>query len=145
MNILQDLKTAARVFTKVRKARKNGTSGVKIDVKPVHVVPIIAFKPCYHNTIEGCLGHRLRRDTDKAVMKVFDNLPYETQRRLEFAPKEPREWMDRARFWRRELEPELPQDMYHEVMMVYLSWYAHCLRMGKTAHKITDQARPRSN
>ena len=129
MNILQDIKTAANVFSAVRKARRSGASGVQ--VKPVLAVPIITFAPAWRNTMEGCLTWKLGRDTDIAVKAVFKGLPYETQRRLEFAPKKPGEWAERAQFWQKELAPALPPRMYHAVMMLFIGWYARCLRMEK--------------
>ena len=125
---MQDIKTAANVFGAVRRARKAGASGVQI--KPVQTLPIITLAPGYYNTMEGCLTYKLGRDTDNAVRAVFKSLPYETQRRLEFTPKKPGEWVERARFWQRELEPVLPPKMKHEVMMLFIGWYAHCIRSG---------------
>ena len=129
MSILQDIKTAVSVFSEVRKARKGGASGVQI--KPVRTVPILDSAPAYYNTMEGCLTHKLGRDTALAVMKAFKDLPYEEQRRLEFTPEKPGEWAERARFWQRQLKPILPPKMYHEVMALFINWYTRCLRRRK--------------
>ena len=126
MNILQDIKTAIKLTREVRKARKNG--GSSLQIRPVYTVPIIEFKPCYLNTIEAGQTHKLGKDTDKAVMEVFDHLPYETQQWLEHCPQRPGEWVERARFWQRKLKPALPTKMYHEVIILFIHWYAHCLR-----------------
>ncbi len=129
MKILQDIKTAASIFGEVRKARKNGASAVQI--KPVYAMPRVTFKPAYMNTIEGCQTWKLGRDVDRAVREVFESFPCEVQRRLEFAPEKSGEWVERARFWQQHLKPALPPKMYHAVMRLFISWYAHCLRERK--------------
>ena len=129
MNIFQDISTAAKVFTKIRKARKGGASDVCVNVKPVRNLSCVSLGPAYLNTMEGCLTWRLGREADLAVKEVFKRLPYETKSRLEFTPKEPGEWAERARFWQRELEPVLPPKMYHQVMILFIRWYAYRLRV----------------
>ena len=129
MKILQDIKTAVKVFVEVRKARKGGASGVQ--VKPVYSVPVINPGPAWYNTMEVCLTHRLGRETDQAVRDVFKSFSRETQHRLEFTPETPQEWVARARFWERELESVLPREMYHKVMLLYIRWYLRCLRQRK--------------
>ena len=133
MNIFQDIKTAVELTGEIRKARKDGASGVQI--RPVYTVPVVELKPCYMNTMEAGQTWKLGRDTDRAVMELFQRLPYETQRRLEFTPKKPGEWVERAKFWQRELEPALPTKMKHEVMMLFIGWYARCLRRRKEQTK----------
>lgn len=126
MQILQDIKTAVRLTSAVRTARKAGADAIQ--VTPVFTVPRVTFAPAYYNTIEGCLTHRLGHDINRAVMDVFKGLPYETQRQLEFTPEEPGGWAERARFWQRQLKPALPPKNYHSVMALFINWYAHCLR-----------------
>lgn len=126
MNILQDIKTAATVFGKVREARKNGADAVQI--KPVYIVP--AFKPTYWTgTMEACLVRG--GETEKAVRDVFYLLPEETQHSLTFSPKKSGEWVKRARFWQQQLKPALPPKTYHDVMILFIEWYIYCLRMKK--------------
>jgi len=131
MNILQDIKTAANVFGEVRKARKTGASAVQ--VRPVYTVPVYNPKPCFLNTIEGPQAWNHGRDVYKAVSEVFHSLPYETQRRLEFTPEQPGEWVERAQLWQQQLRPTLPPKMYHDVMALFIHWYAHCFRMRREA------------
>ncbi len=126
MGILRDIKTTANIFGAVRKAWKSEASAVQL--KQIYTMPRVTFKPAYLNTIEGCQTWKLGQDTDRAVKEVFANLPYEVQRRLEFAPKQSGEWVERARFWQRKLCPVLPRRMYHRVMTLFIGWYAHCLR-----------------
>ncbi len=131
MKILQDIKIAANIFGKVRKARESGASAVQI--KPVYTVPVVTFKPAYMNTIESCQTWKLGRDTNQAVEAVYNGLPYETQRKLEFTPKEAGGWVARAKFWQKELKPALLPKMYHATMALLINRYAHCLRMRKGA------------
>lgn len=63
------------------------------------------------------------------VRDVFGNFPEETKRALAFTPKGCGEWVERARFWARELKPVLPTEMYHEAMLRIIGWYVRCLRM----------------
>ncbi len=131
MSILRDIQTAVRLAGEVRKARKAGASGVQ--VRPVYTVPVYVPKPAFPNTIEGCQAWNHGRDVYKAVSEVFHSLPYEAQRQLEFTPKQPGEWVERAQLWQRHLRPVLPPGMYHDVMILFIHWYAHCLRMRKEA------------
>ncbi len=130
-NILRDIKTAMKLTSEIRKARKAGASVPQI--RPVYKVPLVDHMPAWRNTIESGLTWELGRDTDRAVMGVFNGLPYEVQRRLEFPPDEPMAWAARARFWQQELRPVLPSKTYHAVMALFANWYAHCLRMRKEA------------
>lgn len=131
MNILRDIQTAVKLTGEIRKARKAGASAVQI--KPVYKVPYVDLKPAWYNTIEGCQAHKLGRETDRALEKVFKGIPYEAQRRLEFTPDEPGGWAERARFWQQELRPVLPPKSYHAVMVLFVHWYACCLRMREEA------------
>jgi len=129
MQFLQNIRTAANVFGAVRKARKAGADAVQI--RAVYSVPVYVPKPAFLNTIEGCQAWNSGRDVYKAVLEVFKSLPYETQRRLEFTPKGPGEWVERAQFWQQQLKPALPPEMYCDVMILFIHWYAHCLRMKR--------------
>jgi hypothetical protein len=122
-NILTDIWAAVKLAGKVRKARKNGES-----ISQVHSLPLINPAPAYYNTIEGCLMRKVGRDVDQAFKKVFRSLPYEVQRKLEFSPKEPGEWAERAQFWRQHLKSVLPPEMYYLIISTILKWYIHYLR-----------------
>lgn len=129
MNILQDIKTAVKLTGEIRKARKAGACAVQI--RPVYTVPCVTFGAAYANTIEFGLTWELGRDIDLAVRGVFKGFPYEVQRWLELDPEGPGAWAERARFWQRELRPALPPKTYHAVMVLFVNWYAHCLRMDQ--------------
>lgn len=127
MNILQDIKTAVKLTGEIRKARKEGAT---LETHKVWLLPEI--KITYWGwTIEA--GHMCGTDMGKAVRDVFYTLPEETQHALTFTPKEPRGWIDRARFWQRELKPALEPKTYHEVMLLLIGLYAKCLRKEKVA------------
>lgn len=128
---MRDIQTAVKLTGEIRKARKAGASAVQI--RPMYKVPFVDLKPAWCNTIESGLTWELSRDTDRAVMEVFDGLPYEVQRQLEFTPEGPGAWVERARFWQRELRSVLPPKTYHAVMALLANWYAHRLRMRKEA------------
>ena len=128
-NIFTDVLTAVKLTGEIRKVRKSGASAAQI--KPVYTVPYVTFKPAYLNTIEGCLTWKCGRDADRAVMEVFKSLPYEVQRRLDFSPQEPGEWVERARFWQQQLKPVLPPKMYYSVILQLLEWYIHCIKVRK--------------
>lgn len=122
MNILQDIRTAANLFGEVRKARKAGADGFQ--VRSFRSVPV------YHmgywgGTMEGCLFYGQKW---KPIRDVFGSFPEDVQRSLTFTPKGHGEWVERARFWARELKPALQPEMYHEAMLRLIGWYAHCLR-----------------
>jgi len=125
LNILNDIKTAIRLTGEVRKVRKRGAS---VELRTVMTLPVMKLTPAFLNTIEGPLAWQCDQDTKSAVKAVFDGLPYETRRRLEFTPEVPGEWVQRVRFWQQQLKSVLPPKRYHAVMMKFISWYAHCLR-----------------
>lgn len=128
MNILQDIKTAVKVTNEVRKARKAGANAVQI--KPVYTVPMLKTG-LWPWTMEACLMRG--GEVESAVVAVFETFPHEVQRSLTFTPTEPGGWADRARFWQRQLKTSLPVKAYHDVMILFLGWYSHCLRMRKEA------------
>jgi len=125
VNILQDVKTAIKLTGEVRKARKAGASGVQL--RPVYSVPVLKFS-YWGGTMEGCLfcGRKWQ-----AIRDVFDIFDEDTQHALTFVPKNGGAWVDRARFWQRELRPALEPKLYHEAMMILLNWYIRCVKMRR--------------
>jgi len=140
LNILQDIKIAFKLTGEVRKARKNGAGGVEL--RTVKTMPVMKPAPAFLNTMEGCTVWQCDQDTRRAVEAVFNGLPYETRRQLEYTPEAPGEWVERARFWQRELRPVLPPKMYHTVMMKFVCWYAHCLPRRITAPRKDESICP---
>ena len=129
MQLLQDIKSAVRLTGEIRKARKAGASGAQL--RPYCSIPVVTLKPAHLNTMEGSLVWNVSRDAYQFVQEIFDTLPHEAQRRLEYSPEAPGAWAERARFWRRELKSALPPKMYHRVMALFISWYIRCLRRAR--------------
>lgn len=125
VSILNDIKTAVKLTGEIRKARKEGVS---IEARKVWKVPILK-STLWTGTMEACL--LCGKDTERAVRDVFYSLPEEIQHQLTFTPKGPGEWVERARFWQVQLKPALLPKMYHDTMIKFISWYAHCLRIRK--------------
>ena len=124
-NILTDIKSAVKLTGEIRKARKEGAS---IEARKVWKVPVI--KTDYWGwTMEACL--LCGSDAGKAAVAVFETFPEPVQHTLTFCPQKPGEWVERARFWQAQFKPALPPKMYHDAMIKFISWYAHCLRMRK--------------
>ena len=121
MKILQDIATAVKLTGEIRKARKNGASGVH--VKPVYTVPVVRLG-YWGFTMEGCLFYGPKW---QPLRDVFDSFPEETQHALCFAPNAG-EWGDRVRFWQRELRSTLEPDLYHEMISTLIQWGIRCRR-----------------
>lgn len=128
MKILQDIATAVRLTGEVRKARREGATGFRI--QPVITVPLLSggggmsFLSC----MEGCqLFNSDVPGLYEAVHTVYKGFNYEVQRRLAFAPK-PGEWRARAEFWKRELKDALPENLYYKAMMLLLNRFSYYAR-----------------
>ena len=118
--ILQDIKTAAKVFSEVRKAREAGANAVQI--KPVYRVPVV--NPGYWGfTPEACLFYGRKW---QPLRGVFNSFPEETQHALTFAPKDD-EWTSRVEFWEKPLREALPPELYAEAMAILCEWVLRCM------------------
>ena len=134
MQIFQDMATAVKLLGEVRKARKEGANGIRI--QPVWVVP--AARPGYWTwTLEAGLftGEKWR-----PLQDVFSRFPEETQRALTFSPQ-PGKWAERARFWAQALQPALEPGLYHEAMGILLRWYARCVKRANLPDSATSGER----
>lgn len=120
MKILHDIRDAVTVFGLARKTRN------AVEIRTVRKIPVIRCS-YWAGTMEW---HLLRGETEKekAVKAVFATFTEPVQHGLTFVPKRSGGWVDRARFWQRELKPALPPEMYHKVMVLFIGWYIHCLR-----------------
>lgn len=111
-------------------AKKNG---IDFEIKATKPYPL--YRSSYwYSTMEGCL---LSKDKvlDQAVKAVFDSFDEETRHSLTFSPAKGG-WIDRARFWQKELKPVLPQKQYTSVMLLILDWYIQCTeREGWCRHE----------
>ncbi len=114
-----------KLMREVHQSWKNGADAIRLE--PVWSIPCVRSAPAYLNTIEGCQTWKLGRDTDRAVKAVSDGLPYEMR-------------SARAQFWKEQLKPVFPQEMYHKVMLTFIHWYARCLRDRLRGHSTGNSA-----
>ena len=122
--------TALKAEYQAKKERKAGNN---IHVGLLRSIPVMTLSN-WSGTMEVCCINDLR--VVKAVGAVFKALPVEKQRELLFTPKYGgREWVERARFWKEILKPNLFLEDYQAAMADILRWYSHCVRrkMGERA------------
>lgn len=124
-NLIKDIKTAARLFLDMRKARKDGAEVVLEEKK---VLPEIRTGGFY-GTVEGCVLSHYEGICDIA-RGAFNELPDEVKHRLQFLPK-PGEYKGRADLWRAILRPVMTDSQYHAAMKAIIDWYIHIIKMDK--------------
>lgn len=129
-NLLSDVKTSAKVFGEIRKARKNGADGVRVSAQPVKNLPFIRCGGLY-STVEGCTLANCGKEIDCAARKTFGNLPYDEQRRMMFSLKDG-EFVERANYWRELLKPALSPKQLNKAMREIVHWYIHIKRDLRT-------------
>ena len=123
--MVNDLITAIHLTRSTRRARREGQV-----VSLVQCTEVPIFEMSYWGfTMEGCLFFKTpkMRELNQIISDLFETFDEETQRKLTFIP-ENRGWVERARFWQKELLPVLTKEQYHVAMIRIVSWYAHCLR-----------------
>lgn len=125
-NILSDLKTSARLFLDMRKARKNGA---EVIVEKKKVLPLIQTGGFY-GTVEGCTLSHLDRAIVLKAQKAFKELPDEIKHQLQFSPEDG-EFIERVRFWRDILNPVMDEKQYHIAMLEIIHWYICIKKMDK--------------
>ena len=124
MNLLKDIATAVKLTGEVRKARKEGASGVQ--VKPVYKVPFFGGPGVgFAGTAESCTL-AWYPDLYAAVRDVYDSFDYETKRQLLFTDGS---IVDRVKFWQKALRPVLEPKIYHRTMQVIIGWAGRAVRM----------------
>ena len=106
----------------MRKAREAGTA---VEVRTIQLLPVRKLD-YWPETVEYGLLHGRQLEV---VRDVFKGLDETAQHALTFTPVTGG-WADRARFWQQQLRPVLPPATYHAVMMKFISWYKHCLRLA---------------
>lgn len=124
-NIITDIKTAVKMFTEIRKARREGTG---VLIKQCRELPFVKSGPGFYDTPEGCNLNHCGRRIDKAAREAFAALPYEEKRRMCFTPKAG-EYVERVKFWKNMLEPVLNAKELRAAMMRLLRLYIHCKRL----------------
>lgn len=121
MSIFQDVRVAIRLTGEVRKAMKEGASGVKL--QKFWDVPFVNFG-YWGFTMEACLFSGPKW---QPLRDVFNSFNKETQHTLTFTPKDG-EWGNRVRFWKKALYPALEPRLYHEAILTIIQWYIQCRR-----------------
>lgn len=133
-NLLSDVKTSAKVFGEIRKARKSGADGVRVNAQPVKRLSIINSGAGLYDTIEGCVLSRCDRGITKAANEVFNALPVEERNRLA-KDIENGEFIERADYWRELLKPVLSPKQLRDAMIQIIHWYIHIKRDLRTIRK----------
>lgn len=123
-NFISDLRTAAKVFNQAQKARK---LGAVLQVQEAINLPVYKLNG-WGATLESTL---LGEQAYQAARKVFYELAPKVRHDLLFTPENSGGWLARAQFWREQLRPTLPPDLFHEAMIRLCSWYRHCINMKK--------------
>lgn len=120
MNIVTDIKTAVKMFTEIRKARKEG---VAVEVRQCRQLPFVRCGGFY-NTVEGLTLSNLDKKIVNRSQEAFNELTEDMKNLLYFSPKDG-EFKDRANFWRYLLEPVLTAEELRTAMICILRWYIH--------------------
>lgn len=123
MNLLQDIRAAAKTFSAVRAARKAGATSAEIKVRPTYTLPVVRLG-YWGQTMEGCLFYGPQWQAIRDVFNTFDD---DTQHALTFTPEDGK-WPDRCRFWQQHLKPALPPEQFHAAMLKLIQWYIRCVR-----------------
>ncbi len=122
--LASDLKTAATVFSNIRKMRKCGT----VKVEKVRQIPVVEAGIQFYDTVEGCvLSHY--KDIKDIAIKEYNKLPETIKYGLSTAPKSG-EFADRVILWKEILRPVLTDKQYHRAMKAIISWYIHIIKLN---------------
>ena len=124
-----DVASAVGVFRAAREARKDGRS---VKIPAVTPLPCYRLPPGFLNTVEGCTLSNCEPEVREAAKGVFEHLPYDHQRALEFLPKDG-EFVERAQFWSVSLKTAMTPRQYQIAMIAILRWYQHIKRMRGNA------------
>lgn len=133
-NILLDLKTSARLFLDMRKARKGGA---EVIVEKKKVLPLIQTSGFY-GTVEGCALSHLDRAIVLKAREAFEELPGEIKHQLQFSPKDG-EFIERVRFWRDILNFVMTEKQCHIAMICIIHWYIYIKHMCKEEARLSVQ------
>lgn len=127
---LDDFKTAKKVFTMAREARRQGAVLQTLDTISL---PVCDFGASWGWTMEATI---LQGDAGEAARNVFNNLAPELRRALTTTPREYGGWIDRARFWQEQLKDAMPARDYHSALERLCRHFRRCI----VSHKEVEQA-----
>lgn len=116
-----DVKTAADVFTDIRRAGKEGTV---VEIRKSRALPVFTAGPGILDTVEGCTLWNCNKDVFDEIQDTFNILSVEEKRRLAFSPKNG-EFIERASFWRALIASVLSPEQTRKAMLSILQWYIH--------------------
>ena len=124
MHIVTDIKAAVKIFSEIRKARKEGAA---VEVRQFNQFPFVRCGGFY-NTVEGLTLADLDKKIVDSSQEAFNRLSEDVKNLLYFSPKDG-EFADRANFWRYLLEPVLTAEELRTAMICILRWYIHIKHM----------------
>ncbi len=124
MHIVTDIKAAVKIFSEIRKARKEGA---EVKVRQCRQLPFVRCGGFY-NTVEGLTLSYLDKKIVDSSQEAFNGLPEDVKDLLYFSPKDG-EFADRANFWRYLLELVLTAEELRTAMICILRWYIHIKHM----------------
>ena len=123
-NIINDIRTALKMFTEIRKARKEGAA---VEVRQCQQLPFVRCGGFY-NTVEGLTLADLDQKIVNRSQEAFNGLSEDVKNLLYFSPKDG-EFTDRVNFWRYLLEPVLTDEELRTAMICILRCYIHIKHM----------------
>ena len=118
-NLINDVKTAVKVFGEIRKARKSGVDAVEIKTQPV-----IQCGFSFYDTVEGCTLSNCGKEIRDTASELYNQLPYEVKQVLGYVPKDG-EFTTRVQIWRELLETALPPKLYRKAIFAIIHWFIH--------------------
>jgi len=124
MHIVTDIKAAVKIFSEIRKARKEGA---EVKVRQCRQLPFVRCGGFY-NTVEGLTLSYLDKKIVDSSQEAFNGLTEDVKDLLYFSPKDG-EFADRANFWRYLLELVLTAEEMRTAMICILRWYIHIKHM----------------
>lgn len=119
-----DVKTAADVFSDIRRARKEGTV---VEIRKSRVLPVFSVGLSMFDTVEGCTLWNHNKEVFDEISSAFNALPDEERKRQTSAPKKG-EFVERASFWRSLIASVLSPEQTRKAMISILQWYIHIKR-----------------
>ena len=119
-NFISELRIAAKVFKQAQKARQ---LGAVLQVQEAVNLPVYKLNG-WGATLESTL---LRGQAYQAACEVFYELAPKVRHDLLFTPENSGGWLARAQFWREQLRPTLPPDVFHAAMIRLCSHYRNII------------------
>jgi len=111
--------------------RRTRKSGGEIRVEKTVQIPVYAYVGSgFYSTVEGCTLSGLDREIVNAARRAFYRLSPEERGTFLSSPEDG-EFVDRALFWKRLLEPVMSPEQCHMAVGKILHWYIHIKKKRK--------------